>query len=201
MTGDLVGASDDIESGCKALAELASICCVFFVPGNHDIVASSRTGSRHRVETLLSKSGVRVLLNRQENDIIRGTRVVIAGVDDLMRGAPDLSIAEAAPGEAGLRILLSHNPDVVLSLPRDSWDLLLCGHTHGGQIRLPLVGPVTTNSRTGRLFWKQPVVFRGIRVFMSQGLGTTLLPIRLLCSPRIDVLKLRSCQRIESAEH
>ena len=92
------------------------------------------------------------------------------------------------------RILLSHNPDVAeepgLLNSGHRVDLILSGHTHGGQIRLPLIGTPVTNSRYGSKYAAGLVQGPRCPVFISRGIGTTVLPIRLGVPPEIALIEL-----------
>jgi len=96
------------------------------------------------------------------------------------------------PLEDGVfRLLLCHNPDVLLMRERLAFHLLVCGHTHGGQIRLPGIGAVVTSTRLGRkfdkgLFQLGPTQY----VFITQGVGMGEVPLRILCPPEVALLNI-----------
>lgn len=91
-------------------------------------------------------------------------------------------------------MLLTHNPDLLPRVPA-SVGLTLCGHTHGGQVRLPLLGAVTVPSRYGTRFLEGWVWGGGARGFVSRGLGVTGLPVRNLCPAQLHVFTLLPGQR------
>jgi predicted MPP superfamily phosphohydrolase len=96
------------------------------------------------------------------------------------------------PG-AGHRIVISHSPDFVDAMPV-SVDLVLAGHTHGGQVVLPLFGPPTTASRLPRLYAGGLHDYRGTPLHVSRGVGMErgfAPPVRFLCPPEICILDLR----------
>ncbi len=102
-----------------------------------------------------------------------------------------------APGSTDIRILLTHAPDAALLLPRDSRvDLVVAGHTHGGQIQLPLVGPLVTFSRVPRDVAGGGLhVLDGTQVYVSRGVGCErgqAPQIRFLCPPEVSLLTLAS---------
>jgi predicted MPP superfamily phosphohydrolase len=115
--------------------------------------------------------------------------VAVAGVDDLSTGRPDVAAALAgiAPGQPVL--LLMHEPDGFAAVPR-SVALTLAGHTHGGQVRLPLVGALLTNTRLG--YVRGRYVVGGRTLIVSSGVGTSVLPIRLGVRPEIVVVTLHA---------
>lgn len=191
VAGDLVDQfyRGDLSELTTELARLTSRLGVVAVAGNHDHARYPDLGPvveavRAAGHTFLVNGGV-----RPRDDL------VVAGVDDFRRGRPDTSRAFAgvATGD-GARVLVSHNPDIIPTLGPTAAagrpvDLVLCGHTHGGQVKLPLVGPLVTSSRYGARFaegWvgeEQPA-------FVSRGLGVSLVPLRFDCAPQVVVMHL-----------
>lgn len=112
----------------------------------------------------------------------------LAGLDDHRYGDPDVRAALADRAQGAPTLLLSHNPDQLPLIPIDV-HLTLCGHTHGGQIRLPGIGPVVTSSEYGRRFasgW----VDGPARGYVSRGLGVGYVPVRWDCPPELTLLEL-----------
>lgn len=184
LGGDLVDrhVADDVGPLVTQLARLRAPLGVWAVWGNHDRVAF---GSGGTFRAALADAGVRVLVNeavRPRDDLL------LAGIDDLVEGRPDLGAALAeAPGH-GATLLLSHNPDVLPRVPTHV-GLTLAGHTHGGQICLPGGVPIYTASRYGRRF-ARGWVEGPARGYVSRGLGVSLLPIRFACPAELTVLDL-----------
>lgn len=186
LGGDLVDQfyTGDISEAVPHLAALQSRLGTFAVLGNHD-----RTRYRDLSPLLAAfrAAGVSVLMNE-------GVRVRpdlwVAGIDDWRTGHPDVGSAlrRAPPLHEGARLLLTHNPDAIPDLPTDL-DLVLAGHTHGGQVQLPLIGPLVTSSEYGRRF-AEGWVDAPMPAFVSRGLGVTLLPFRLLCRAEVVSLEL-----------
>ncbi len=187
---------------------------VIGVFGNHDHLEGL-----HTIRRQLSPA-VTFLLN-ETLLIRRGDSVIsIVGVDDYKRGKLDLEKAvdtlyaqalrnDAAstavvdapdrpppPVKAAFKILLSHNPDITLHRHKNEitrFDLMLCGHTHGGQIRLPFIGPLTTRT-TQKDHTRGFSQFKGVPVFVSSGVGYGLIQLRLNCPPEITLIRLRRGQ-------
>ncbi|MEF2278874.1 metallophosphoesterase [Deinococcus sp. YIM 134068] len=181
------------------LARLRAPLGVFGVWGNHDYDSfgrrDSRRGGRARgtwaerradLTASFTRAGVTLLVN--EGRAVRGD-LWVGGVDDLWQGEVDAQAALAgADGRATL--LLSHNPDVLPQLPVPA-GLTLCGHTHGGQIRLPLLGAPVVPSRYGQRYamgWVRGAF--DTPAYVSRGLGTSGVPFRNLCEPEVTVLTL-----------
>ena len=160
---------------------------VFGVLGNHDYGAFDSPAEARTLTEALEAAGVRVLVN--EGFLLRGD-AYLAGLDDLWLGRPDLeaSLARAPRGAACL--LMSHHPDVLPGVPA-TVALTLCGHTHGGQVVLPFVGPVHTGSKFRSRFASGFVRGDlGALGYVSRGLGTTALPFRFGCPAELAVFDL-----------
>jgi uncharacterized protein len=118
--------------------------------------------------------------------------VWIAGVSDLMTGMPDAAAAVAAARDDDAPvILMTHNPDIFPSVP-DRVALTLAGHTHGGQVKLPLLGTPVVPSRFGSRFAAGHIVEGGRHLYVATGLGTSILPVRFRVPPTITILTLVS---------
>lgn len=213
IVGDLVDQAyrGDLSEFAELLPDLHAPLGVFAVPGNHDRTRYRRFGV---FEDAMAASGVRLLMN--EGVAVRDD-LYVAGIDDFRVGRPDVGAAlrdspasgavtggagaggagapDAATNDAASEgraatVLLSHNPDVIPELsPTVGVDLLLAGHTHGGQIRLPGIGPLVTSSAYGARF-AEGWVPAPMPAFVSRGLGVTALPFRFACPAEIVVLDL-----------
>jgi len=167
--------------------KLTARCGVYFVLGNHD----QKTGAA-RIRSKLIDSGLVDLGSRWIEIEVNGQPLVLAGNE--MPWYPQADLANAPPRAAGagpLRIVLSHSPDQFAWAQAADVDLILAGHTHGGQIRLPLIGPVLTPSRAGAsysagIFHTPPTVMHVTRGVSGEH------PIRLNCPPELAKLVLRT---------
>lgn len=143
-------------------------------------------------ETARAFPSLRFLIN-EEIEIRRGGQALsLYGVDDYVTGIPLLPPDRRREGNRA-RILVSHNPDYVaalLGLREDPFDFAMCGHTHGGQVRLPLLGGVLMQIRDNR-FMSGPVVVGESTVYTSRGLGVVGLPFRFDCPPEITIFDLQ----------
>jgi predicted MPP superfamily phosphohydrolase len=172
------------ERVAESLGGLRAPLGVFAVLGNHDWVHYGE-----RVPRALRKVGIEVL----ENDAVaveRGGAVLwVAGIADLRERRPDVTTALAMvpPGQA--LIALTHDPDMFPQL-RGRAAVTLAGHTHGGQIGLPLVRRATAPTRHG--YTGGEVREEGGYMYVSRGVGTTGLAVRLAAPPEIAVLTLRA---------
>lgn len=182
LGGDFVPPEDT----ARALGRLRARHGVVAVLGNHDWWLDGQ-----RVASALREAGIVVLENQAWPVEHEGTRLWLAGLADLMTRAPDLgaSMRTIPPGEPVL--VLTHNPDVFPDVP-SRVSLTLAGHTHGGQVCVPPFGPPVVPSRFGQRYASGHVVEDERHLYVSVGIGTSILPVRFLVWPRIDVLTLRS---------
>jgi predicted MPP superfamily phosphohydrolase len=144
------------------------------------------------VQRALERSGIRVLEETATRLETPAGPVWIAGISDLWTGRHDLSTALASVKDDGAPvILLTHNPDVFPTVPHRV-TLTLAGHTHGGQVRLPLLGRPIVPSRFGQRFAAGHVVEDGRHLFVATGIGTSILPVRFRVPPTVTILTLTS---------
>jgi predicted MPP superfamily phosphohydrolase len=154
--------------------------------GNHD--ASEEVPALERL-------GVRMLIN-EALELRRGRESAwVIGLDDPhFYGCDDLSAAlRHVPSEA-FKILLVHTPELIQEAEADGVDLYLCGHTHGGQICLPLIGPILTNANCPRAYARGLWKYKQLQGYTSPGVGASGVPVRFLCPPEIGLIELR-CAR------
>jgi uncharacterized protein len=167
----------------EQVARLRAPLGVYAVRGNHD---HSRFGEAlDAFEIELAAAGVETLVNR---GIVLRDDCYLAGIDDFSRGEPDVTRALAHWPEGMPCLLASHNPDVLPEVP-PAVDLTVCGHTHGGQVVLPLIGPIATSSEYGRRFLEGRVEAPA-RGYVGRGLGVAHLPVRVNCPPELTLLTL-----------
>ena len=159
----------------------------YAVLGNHDVVVGARL-----VTAALRQQGIPVLRNTAIPLLRGGDRLWIAGTADPGTDRPDLDLTIPSQPGAPL-ILMSHAPDfadTVAAHPRASMiDLMLSGHSHGGQIRLPFVGPVVLPPM-GQKYVEGLFRFAGMQLYVNRGIGTVGVPFRLNCPPEISTFTL-----------
>lgn len=156
---------------------------IYAVLGNHDTL---------RLVPGLETMGVRVLLNETVALERAGSRVYLAGIDDghyyHLDHIPDA--ARHVPLDA-VAILLSHTPEVYARAARAGFHLMLCGHTHGGQICLPGGFPVLTDADCPRRFARGRWRYEGLQGYTSTGSGSSIVDLRLNCPPEVTLHRLR----------
>jgi predicted MPP superfamily phosphohydrolase len=189
ITGDL--AMDDADCFSDVLDALSGLHAplgVYAVPGNHDYIVG--------IEKFRAQIGahprIRDLTNTHVTHEVNGARVCIAGVDDLYRGAPNLQLP--ALDQRDVTILLAHTPDQAEKSRRayDGVDLIVSGHTHGGQVRIPFLGTPLSSADHPELYSHGLRRRPWTQVYTSRGIGTVHLPMRFLTRPEIPILELTS---------
>ncbi|MCH9681227.1 MAG: metallophosphoesterase [Deltaproteobacteria bacterium] len=159
---------------------------VIAVLGNHDWWHDG-----DQITADLREVGIVVLEDDSTTIEVSGTTVWVAGVGDLMTRSADVPLATARVPEDAPALLLTHNPDVFPDVP-PRVDLTLAGHTHGGQVCVPVLGPPVVPSRYGQRYAAGHVVEEGRHLYVGVGVGTSILPVRFGVPPAIDVLTLRA---------
>jgi hypothetical protein len=189
IAGDLVSdkrVATRLYSMAEAVAPLAGLRArlgTFAVLGNHDHwrnAAEARAAFRG--------AGIRLL----DNDAVQAGPFAVGGLDDAFTGQDDLprTLARIRSLE-GVPLLLSHSPDPFPDVPSDV-PLMLAGHTHCGQIRLPLVGALSTMSEHGQRYACGRIDEAGKTLIVGAGLGTSLLPLRLGAVPDMWLITIRA---------
>jgi uncharacterized protein len=154
----------------------------FAVLGNHDWRAVGAA-----MGDALRDAGLTVL----ENDAVRAGELWVAGVADMRTRLPDIPTAlETVPEDAAV-LLLAHDPDLFPHVPQRV-ALTLAGHTHGGQVDVPVLRLLVVPSGHGVRYLGGHVEEEGSQLFVSTGVGTAGLPIRFRRPPEVVILTLRS---------
>jgi predicted MPP superfamily phosphohydrolase len=174
----------------EVLSALRAPLGVFAVPGNHDM---PRGGRLYR--ELIAATPLTDLTNRNQSVTRNGSRLWVAGVDDLWWGKPDLGVALAGVPDGAAVVTLSHNPDFAEDKPDARVGLVLSGHTHGGQVYLPGAGTLWLPSKYGDKYRSGFVRGPVSGVFVSRGLGEAGVPLRVNVPPEINLLTLVPAQR------
>ncbi len=194
LTGDYVTGRQGYDAVAYAnlLTRLSAACPTFAVLGNHDGGAWSKaakgSADHSAVDRILGAAGIEVLHNRAKPMEIRGCRFVLTGVGDLWSREVDPYPAFGGTGKAPI-VVLAHNPDTKDLLRKIRWDLMLCGHTHGGQIVIPIRGAAFAPVRDHR-YVAGLGVWEGRQIYVTRGVGN-LHGVRLFCRPEVSILDVR----------
>ncbi len=189
LGGDYVflSATDAVCAELQARVAAVPAAVKVAVLGNHDLWTF-----HDRLERALRDAGATVLIN----DALRlpppHDGVALLGIDDPWTGEPDAAAAVAACGDAAVRLALSHSPDGVPMLRDARAALILCGHTHGGQLALPGGRPLVVPGTMGRVWpWGLHRLDHGW-LFVSRGLGGVEIPMRSFAPPDVALITLTS---------
>jgi hypothetical protein len=187
LTGDYVTLSPTyIWPVARVLGKLRARLGIFAVLGNHDFQVDAGEITR-----AFRTQRIRVLRNSHFALRAGSAHLWVVGVDDLWWGADDLAAALRSVPAREPKILLCHNPMGVRQAAAHGVDFVLSGHTHGGQVRLPVVGSVYGRTKLGERFVEGWNRLDGTQIYVSRGIGKVLLPVRLGCPPEIACLRLR----------
>ncbi len=217
LGGDYAAAGRNREDALSLLAALAADRPTFGVPGNTEHYFRFDFDA---LDEALSGGGGALLVNETRQVEFGGATLELIGLDDPEKGHLDVEAALAqSSANAAVRIALAHSPAIWPKLGRIGADLMLCGHTHGGQIRPPgLEAPLTHLSYPARLaaglfryapdqqpimqrvaghWWilshRRPVsvsAARGPLMYVSRGVGVGIVPVRFLCPPELVIIEL-----------
>ena len=185
LVGDEKKAAFAAEPCARFLRQMTAPHGLWAVMGNHD----DGTDSQH-VTRALQAENIQVLANESEAIERDGARIWLAGVNDVLSKTADLSktLRRVPAGEAV--ILLAHEPDFADEVSRFPVDLQLSGHSHGGQVRAPLLPPLYLPTLAKKYVWGKYQV-GPLALYTNAGLGTVGVPMRLNCPPEITLLTLR----------
>ncbi|OQR56615.1 metallophosphoesterase [Bacillus sp. CDB3] len=198
ITGDLIDSkSYDAEVSLQVVRELVKEYPVYFVTGNHE----KWSGQYNSLETELKKHHVTVLRNEHINIQKDGQEIYLLGIDDpeftsgnhnegsIVKN--EIAKAKNEVNPDGYKVLLSHRPEFLNVYTEEKIDLVLSGHAHGGQVRLPFIGGLVAPNQgilpkyTAGLYEKQST-----SMIVSRGLGNSTIPQRIFNRPEIVVVQL-----------
>lgn len=188
LTGDFTyGGRGYIEPCVEALKGLEARAGVYAVLGNHDHYVGAGEVARS-----LRKGGFKLLIDAVDRIEVGGARLWLIGVDDLLTGNTDVNRLMRGLPPAEPRIVFSHNPDFIeeFAARGKDLDLMISGHTHGGQIRFPLIGAPQISSDYGQRYAIGLNRKGSMQVYTSRGIGTIVVPVRINCPPEIVLYKL-----------
>ena len=197
LGGDYANDSDGAVAFFQMRPAFSARLGVYAVPGNHDRVMPE--SNRDLLEGAMSAAGIVPLFNRTVPlTLSNGETIYLSGIDDYGNGHPDAAQAARSVRRDDFLIFLTHNPDAIPSFQEipaldgstDWADLILCGHTHGGQVTLfgqKALFSVTSYGERYRTGWKEE---NGAQILISNGVGTSVVPMRFFAPPQIHLLTL-----------
>jgi predicted MPP superfamily phosphohydrolase len=188
LGGDYVySRADYVDSCVRALSGLRARLGVYFILGNHDYWTDAE-----RIERALQSAGFIHLKNRAVRLIHCDDAFYLVGLDSATEGTPDTGRALSAVPATAFSIVAVHEPDFAATLSSRRLPLQISGHSHGGQVMIPWLGPPVL-PRMGFLY---PLGLQRVRgsetlVYTTRGVGLSGLPVRFFCPPEVTLLILR----------
>lgn len=193
ITGDFITRKFESASGYQhVLEKLSAAAPTFASLGNHDggrwVIQNGGHENIDWISALLDKSGIHLLHNTSTTVRVAGRDLNLVGLGDLWAGNLDAqrAFAERCEGET---ILLSHNPDTKEHVNVFNWNLMLCGHTHGGQLRVPWVGATPFAPVQDKRFVAGLHPWNGRWIHITKGIGS-VFGVRINCPPEVSFLTL-----------
>ena len=202
ITGDLIDSRKTNIAVALAFAEEAvRIAPCYYVSGNHE----ARVSEYRELKTGLEAAGVTVLDDARVEVEIFGKSITVIGVNDPSFHADyltsdaavmDRKLSELPSEDAGFTILLSHRPELFDTYVAHNMDLVLTGHAHGGQFRLPLIGGLIAPNQGLFPKYDDGLYSKGnTNMIVSRGLGNSIIPIRFNNRPEVVLIELKSQNR------
>lgn len=186
LTGDYISKERNYAAPCaELLGTLRARHGVYAVLGNHDHWTDAAL-----ITDLFRAEGITMLVNQGMRFENKGASFWLAGVDDTMVGLEDLPLALAGSSLEEFKLLLAHNPIILRRAARAGVDLVLSGHTHGGQVSLR--SEKNAAGRPRRRLLKGLARQGETQIYVTRGLGTVVLPVRFGCPPEVSLLELRT---------
>lgn len=188
LTGDLVDSNHtNVDRAVQFVDEIVKICPVYYVTGNHEYWLD--TSEYEKLMDGLVSAGV-VILDNQVVEISRGdAKFRLVGLDD--KSLADGTLEALLSDEKELTVVLAHEPQYLARYAGTGVDLVLSGHAHGGQFRLPFVGGIVAPDQ-GFLpeYTAGEYYMNGTEMIVSRGLGNSVIPVRLFNYPEIVCVDL-----------
>jgi predicted MPP superfamily phosphohydrolase len=187
VTGDLISAhGDPLDSCIRQLARVKADAGVFGCMGNHERYAAAE----RYTEVASARVGIRFLRGAAQSLRFGSATLNLAGVDYQAKSSPYLEGAERLMAPGAFNLLLTHNPDVFPVAARQGYNLLLAGHTHGGQVTVEILDESINPARFFTPFIYG--VYRSGRsaMYVTRGIGTIGLPTRIGAPPEVTLLRL-----------
>lgn len=197
FTGDLIDQKRyDENAALSLMKQLVAIAPTYYVTGNHEYWS----GRFQQLEQGLKAADIKILHNQKEELHLNGTRLIIAGVDDPAVSGEEAAVTIASELEETLAgvteqdfiLLLSHRPELFSLYEKHDINLVLSGHAHGGQVRIPFVGGLAAPDQgmlpkyTAGIYEKD-----GTKMIVNRGLGNSIIPQRLFNTPEIVEINIK----------
>lgn len=200
ITGDLIDSRNtDVEIALQFVQEAMKIAPCYYVTGNHE----ARKSEYNKLKSGMESNGVIVLEDSNAEINIDGNTITIIGVNDPSfqtdylfgdsESIMNTKLAKLHTNEDGFTILLSHRPELFDTYVAHDLDLILSGHAHGGQFRIPVIGGVVAPNQGFFPEFDAGIYTEGnTNMFVSRGIGNSILPFRINNRPEVILIELKS---------
>ena len=186
FTGDFIDKNtnlnnNEIEEINTILTKINSTLGNYAIIGNHDY--------KHKEEYIKIMNNVFTILNNEEKLIYYDdiTPISIIGIDDILEGKPNYNIFNNETNY--FRIVLLHEPDAYENIKDNKINLMLSGHSHNGQIRLPFIGAIYTPTGSKK-YYESHYILNDTELFVSNGIGTSSINLRFMSQPSINLYRI-----------
>ena len=186
LTGDYVTKDSwAIIEFAQQMRELAQKFQIYAVLGNHDHMQDVHFIIHH-----LRSANVQVMINESREILLGNSKIYLLGADDSLCGNFNLGMTMRNIPKEATKIMITHNPDEIQQISEHGIDFVMVGHTHGGQIYLPFIGPLMNPPIYGRKYLSGMFKIGRTQMYVNRGIGTYILPIRFCARPEISVFEL-----------
>ncbi|MBA2124491.1 hypothetical protein B9J78_06145 [bacterium Unc6] len=185
ITGDFVNKREMVDDCIQMINKFKAKYGKWGVWGNNDHCILNQKDKKK-----LAESEIVILGNENQSIAINQQNMWIIGVDDPVGGHDNLSRAMGGVPEEGFKLLLSHSPAIIEEAHRAGIELVLAGHTHGGQVYIPLISHLIVRLLRGKGYIAGLYSVGQTYLYVSRGIGTSILPLRAFCPPEITLIKL-----------
>ena len=194
ITGDFVNKRKMLDDCIQLINKFRARYGKWGVWGNYDHSILNLTDRKK-----LAEQDIVILINENQSIKIKQENIWIIGVDDPFTGRDDLLQAIAGVPEEAIKILLSHSPAIIEEAQRAKIDLVLAGHTHGGQIYIPLISHFIVSLLGGGGYIAGLYRVGQTYLYVNRGIGTSILPLRAFSPPEITLIRLEK-EKTQSTE-
>ena len=193
ITGDFVDDDSGIEAALRLVKSLHAEFGIWAIPGNVDYYGPYDYENQPPIFQQLRRLGVHLLINQHGSiSASKGERLYLLGSDDPVHGYADIGQAlQGMPADVP-HILMAHSPDIVEYDHIEQMSLVFAGHTHGGQICLPLVPPAIDHSGPSMNYPAGLFKVGPTHLYVNRGIGTSHIPLRFACRPEITYVRLHT---------
>ncbi|NFI94808.1 metallophosphoesterase [Clostridium botulinum] len=194
FTGDLfdnVSKFEDTSKVAHILKKLNAKIGKYAIYGNHDYGG----GAKNIYKNVMEDSGFKILVNDQANvKLDSGKTISILGLDDALLGNPDVEKTARNIKESNYNLLLLHEPDLSDKFVSYNIDLILAGHSHGGQVKIPFLGEIVTPPLAEK--YKDGLynlnTQRNTQLYVNSGIGNTKMPFRFMNVPEVSIFEIKA---------